>query len=154
MTQVRTSNAEKHELIIVEMGGQAFAIDIMAVREIRSWSVATPLPRAPAHVLGMINLRGVVLPVIDFGALLGQEARPPVASSVVVVAEIAGRQVGLMVDAVCDILSVDEAMVQPAQTLGALATLDVVRGVVTLEEKVVTLLTLDAVLPPVLPVAA
>ena len=55
-----------HELIIIEIRGQKFAIDIISVVEIRGWSASTRLPHAPGHVLGMINLRGAVLPVIDF----------------------------------------------------------------------------------------
>ena len=58
------------ELISVRIGDQAYAIDIMAVREIRGWTAATPLPHAPPHVLGMMNLRGAILPVIDLGARL------------------------------------------------------------------------------------
>ena len=66
-----------HELIIVEISRQKFAIDIMSVREIRGWTTSTPLPHAPAHVLGMINLRGAILPVVDLGARLGRGASVP-----------------------------------------------------------------------------
>ena len=59
------------ELICVSIGEHLYAIDIMQVREIRGWTASTPLPHAPPHVLGMINLRGSILPVIDLGSLLG-----------------------------------------------------------------------------------
>ena len=99
------------ELISVRIGDQAYAIDIMAVREIRGWTAATPLPHAPPHVLGMMNLRGAILPVIDLGARLGLGPASPSASSVVVVAQIGEAQMGLVVDAVSDLLGLDEARI-------------------------------------------
>ena len=59
------TSAPLHELISFRVGEQYFCVDIMAVRELRGWTEATPLPRAPAYVTGVINLRGEVLPVVD-----------------------------------------------------------------------------------------
>ena len=137
-----------HELIIVEISGQQFAIDIMSVREIRGWCASTRLPQSPAHVLGMINLRGSVLPVVDFSARLGLGESEPNAASVVIVAEIGDRLVGLMVDAVCDILTLGEGMLQPAPEVGEPRVHEFVRGVITTNDGIVTLLSLDAVIPP------
>jgi purine-binding chemotaxis protein CheW len=138
----------KRELIVVEIGGQRFAIDIMAVREIRGWTASTRLPHAPAHVLGMVNLRGSVLPVIDFGSRLGLGDSRPHAASVVVVAEIEGRMVGLLVDAVCDILTVDEDQLQAPPNVGSPAVHEFVNGVFTGAGGIVTCLSLAPVLPP------
>ena len=135
------------ELISVRVGGQLFALDIMVVREIRGWSASTPLPRAPAFVLGMINLRGAVLPVLDLALRLGLPASRPDASSVVVVAELGGRAVGLLVSAVCDIITVAPDRVQPAPDLGEHGANELVQGVITLDAEIVTLLDLRAALP-------
>ena len=59
------------EVISFRVGGQEFCIEISSVREIRGWTVATPLPHSPHHVRGVINLRGTVMPVIDVAARLG-----------------------------------------------------------------------------------
>jgi purine-binding chemotaxis protein CheW len=142
------------ELIVVEIGGQRFAIDIMSVREIRGWCASTRLPQSPAHVLGMINLRGSVLPVIDFSSRLGLGDSAPNAASVVIVAEIGDRLVGLLVEAVCDILTLGEGMLQPAPNVGEPRVHEFVRGVITANDGIVTLLTLDAVIPPGEPLAA
>lgn len=142
------------ELVTVAIGGQHFAVDIMAVREIRGWTASTPLPHAPSYVLGMINLRGAVLPVIDLGARLGLAACARDSSSVVIVADIDGRQVGLLVDEVCDILTVSENMLQEAPDVGVEAVEEFVRGVLTTDEGIVTLLTLDGVLPAPSAIAA
>jgi purine-binding chemotaxis protein CheW len=143
-----------HELIIVEISGQRFAIDIMSVREIRGWCASTRLPQAPAHVLGMINLRGSVLPVVDFSSRLGLGESEPNTASVVIVAEVGDRLVGLMVDAVCDILTLGEGMLQPAPDLGAPRVHEFVRGVITTQGGIVTLLSLEAVIPDGEPLAA
>jgi purine-binding chemotaxis protein CheW len=135
------------ELIAVRIGDQQFAIDIMSVREIRGWTTSTPLPHAPAHVLGMINLRGAILPVVDLGARLGRGASVPSASSVVVVAQIHNREVGLLVDAVVDILTVTENLLQPPPEIGGGNIREFVRGVMTIDSGIVSLLSLDNVLP-------
>lgn len=136
------------ELITVRIGDQQFAIDIMSVREIRGWATSTPLPHAPPYVRGMINLRGVILPVVDLGARLGLPPTSADSSSVVVVAEIEGRQIGLLVEAVCDILPLTDDMLQEAPDVGAAEVRHFVRGVMTTETGIVTLICLDEMLPP------
>jgi len=142
------------ELISVRIGDQAYAIDIMAVREIRGWTAATPLPHAPPHVLGMMNLRGAILPVIDLGARLGLGPGSPGPSSVVVVAQIGEVQMGLVVDAVSDILTVTEGLIQPAPDVGSGESAAFVAGVMTTETGIVSLLSLDHVQPTEAPLAA
>jgi purine-binding chemotaxis protein CheW len=134
------------KLIVVQIGEQQFAIDIMTVREIRGWTACTPLPHAPTHVLGMINLRGAVLAVIDLGARLGLAVKAPSTSSVVVVAQIQEKLVGLVVDAVCDILDVTENMVQSPPDIGSGRARDLVDGIMTTEAGIVSLLRLDNLL--------
>jgi purine-binding chemotaxis protein CheW len=135
------------ELISVRIGDQQFALDIMAVREIRGWTASTPMPHAPSYVMGMINLRGVVLAVVDLGARLGLGSRQPDSSSVVVVAQINGVTVGLLVDAVCDIIQVSDDMVQPPPGVGTGEAHAFVQGIISTDEGIVTLLCLDQVLP-------
>jgi purine-binding chemotaxis protein CheW len=142
-----TNAAAPAELISVRIGEQLFALDIMAVREIRGWSASTPLPHAPDYVLGMINLRGAVLPVVDLAGLLGLARIAPDASSVVVVADIGGRAVGLLVDAVCDIITLQDGEMKPAPELGS-DYAGFVSGVITAADGIVTALNLDGALPP------
>jgi purine-binding chemotaxis protein CheW len=143
----RTDPAAGGELIVVVIEQQKFAIDIMSVREIRGWSASTHLPHAPSHVLGMVNLRGVVLPVVDLGARLGLGDRQPNAASVVIVAEVEDRMVGLLVDGVSDILTPTEGAIQPTPNVGAPEVGEFVRGVITTDDGIVTLLSLDCVIP-------
>jgi len=136
------------ELVTVAVCAQQFAIDIMSVREIRGWTQSTPLPNAASHFLGMINLRGLILPVIDLSACLGLGPTSLAPSSVVVVVQIGERQVGLLVDGVCDILIVREGMIQPTPEVGAGNAARFVQGVMTTEQGIIGLLALDHIIPP------
>src|SRR5262245_43928106 len=107
--ELSKSDADRKELISFRIGKQEFCVDVMTVREIRGWTPTTPLPHAPQYVRGVINLRGVVLPVIDLGGRLGLQMAEPTARHVIIVARIAGQIVGLLVDAVCDILTVADS---------------------------------------------
>ena len=116
--------------------------------------IATPLPHAPPHVLGMMNLRGAILPVIDLGARLGLGPASPSASSVVVVAQIGEAQMGLVVDAVSDILTVTEGLIQPPPEVGSQESAAYVAGVMTTDTGIVSLLSLDHILPADIQAAA
>ena len=148
------SAAQANELISFLVGEQEFCVDIMAVREIRGWTASTPLPHAPEHVLGVINLRGVVLPVVDLSARLGLGATAPTGSHVIIVVCIDQLQVGLLVNAVCDILTVTEEMLQRPPSFGSERTADMVLGVMTLDRGMVTLLDLSGIAPHGLEAAA
>ncbi|WP_147124720.1 chemotaxis protein CheW [Shimia ponticola] len=101
------------ELLSFGLAGQAYAVDIMAVREIRGWVEPTALPGTPDYVCGVINLRGTVLPILNLATRLGLEAHQVSDRSVVIVLTVASRTFGITVDAVSDILTVDPAAIQP-----------------------------------------
>ena len=104
MTQVTPNVAgTDRELIAFRIGEQEFCVDIMGVRGIRGWTPATPLPRSPAYMKGVINLRGTVLPIIDLGARFGLQTGEPteLRGGVVMIVETeAGQRAGLLVDAI------------------------------------------------------
>src|SRR3954470_11270747 len=104
--------AAVRELITFRVADQEYGVDITDVREIRGWTPATPLPRTPPYVRGVINLRGAVLPIVDMAARMGFAASEPSVRHVIIVVWIEGQLVGLLVDAVCDILPVAEADLQ------------------------------------------
>ena len=141
------TDRKPRELVSFRLGTQEFCVDIMAVREIRGWTQATPLPHAPAYVLGMINLRGTVLPVIDVGTLLGLPADRESTRRVVIVVWIGNRLGGLLVDAVCDILTVsDEAVMAPPE-ISDEKVQSFVSGVITVDDRMICLLTIGDILP-------
>ena len=104
----KTMSHGGRELISFRIGDQEFCVDIMAVREIRGWTPATALPHSPAYVQGVINLRGAVLPIVDLAARLGLKPAEPTVRHVIIVAQVGEQVVGLLVDAVSDILTVTD----------------------------------------------
>ena len=135
------------EFLSVRLGAQEFAIDIKFIREIRGWIASTHLPFAPAFIKGMINLRGSVLIVIDLSKRLGLAAVEPDAASVVVVVECDNRAVGLLVDAVCDIITVTDDMRQDTPETGSDVPKSFVEGLVMMDNRIISVLSLPALVP-------
>ena len=143
------------ELIAFRIGAQEFCVDIMIVREIRGWTPATALPHAPNFVSGVINLRGAVLPIVDLARRLGFPASSPTARHVIIVAQIAKQTVGLLVDAVSDILTINDGNIQPTPDLAPTDQIkNFVRGLLPIDGRMISLLSLDRVLPTVAAEAA
>lgn len=135
------------ELVAFRIDAQEFCIDIMQIREIRGWTKATPLPHAPSYVRGVINLRGTVLPVIDLAVRFGLDRREPTARSVVIVTQVGSRLVGLLVDAVSDILATAGESIQPTPDVASDLASSFVRGVIAIDDRMISLVDLDDVLP-------
>jgi purine-binding chemotaxis protein CheW len=116
-----------------------FAISINDVREIRAWSGVTPLPNAPAFILGVMNLRGAIVPIVDVRYRFGMGKTEPSRLHVVIVSAVGDHPVGLLVDGVSDILDAtsddvrplpDEAASEASGLLGVLAFRDSLAGIV------------------------
>ncbi len=143
---VSSSAGLGRELISFRIGQQEFCVDIMEVREIRGWTPATALPDSPPFVRGVINLRGAVLPIIDLGARLGLGPADPTARHVIIVAQVEKQVVGLLVDAVSDILTVTDDMIQPTPDLGSELARASVRGLLAIDGRMVSFLSLSGLL--------
>lgn len=139
-------DAKGQELISFQIGDQEYCVDIMAVREIRGWTAATTLPQAPSFVRGIINLRGAVLPIIDLSERLGLGTTAPSARHVIIVVRIHDRQVGLLVDAVSEILTVDSQTIQPTPDVACDAVKEFVKGILTFEGRMISWIVLDSIL--------
>lgn len=142
-----SSTAAVRELIAFRIGRQEFCVDIMSVREIRGWTPATPLPRAPGFMKGVINLRGAVLPIVDLGARLGLQTSEPTARHVIMVAHIGGRTVGLLVDAVSDIIQLTDEAIQPTPDVASDQVRTFVKGIFAVDGRMISLLELEWIVP-------
>ena len=138
---------ESNQLLCVRLGDQEFALNIRAIREIRGWISSTPLPHAPSYIKGMINLRGSVLAIIDLAERLGLPSVPPNTMSVVVVIEEGARVIGLLVDAVSDIITATEEMRQVAPETGSAASRDYVEGLLMRDKQIISVLSIPAIMP-------
>ena len=123
--------------------GQEYATDIMGVREIRGWTETTVVPHAPEYVRGVINLRGIVLPVIDLKARLGLGMTEASSAHVIIVLESGTRITGILVDAVLDIMSLAKDQIQAMPQIVRESGNDYVEGIAVLDGKLVTLLGID-----------
>ena len=135
------------QLITFEIGGRQLGIDIMAVREIRAWSPATPLPHAPAHVGGVLNLRGMILPVMDLRQQLGWGKTDSNARHVIIVVRVGENLRGLVVDGVNDIVTIAPDAIQPVPEVGEAVPARYLRGIANLGDRLIMLLDLDGLDP-------
>ena len=152
MNQINSHNGQNHaggmrELISFRIGAQEFCVDIMAIREIRGWTAATALPQSPSFVKGVINLRGAVLPIVDLASRLGFESTEASDRNVIIVAQIGEQVVGLLVDAVSDILTITDDMIQPTPDVASETAKTFVRGLIPMEGRMISLIGLERVLP-------
>lgn len=134
------------ELISFDVRDQAFCVDIESVREIRGWTAATPLPEAPDYVCGIVNLRGTMLPIIDLAARLGFGKTAASARNAIVVVKIGPQLLGLMVDGVSEILSVDGRTIQAPPDLGTGVVQDLVRGILPVSNRMITCLNIESLM--------
>ncbi len=135
------------ELITFRVGEQDLCVEATKVKEMRGWSPATLLPDSPPYVRGVINLRGAILPIVDLAARLQLEQTDPTARHVVIVVWVGKRLVGLLVDAVCDILTVCDDALQPTPSVRSQTVASLIAGLVAVGDRTVGLLDLDHVLP-------
>lgn len=147
MNAIEKDVSGSSELIAFRLGGQEFCVDIMSVRDIRGWTQTTPLPHSPDYVKGVINLRGSVLPVIDLAARLGFRTTEPTARHVIIVTQVENQSVGLLVEAVSDILTINAAAIQPTPDVASELARMFMRGVLAIEGRMISLISLDCVLP-------
>lgn len=147
MASSMQTDADNRELIAFRVGRQEFCINVMMVREIRGWTAATALPRSPRYVKGVINLRGAVLPIVDLAVRLGLPGTEPTARNVIIVVMIGHQQIGLLVDAVSDILTTNDNNIQPSPDVSSDLVKTFVKGLLPVDGRMISLIGLDNVLP-------
>ncbi|MFK0331145.1 chemotaxis protein CheW [Rhizobium sp. NPDC090275] len=148
MSYIVKNLSEGHrELIAFRVGDQEFCVNVMSVREIRGWTPAMAMPHSPSYMKGVINLRGAVLPIIDLSARLGMKPTEPTQRHVIIVAQVHRKVVGLLVDAVSDILTVSEDNVQPTPEIASELQRQFARGIMAIEKRLICLLELEVIFP-------
>jgi purine-binding chemotaxis protein CheW len=136
--------AATSEYISFAVGDEQYGVNIMAVREIKDWSVITQLPNQPAYMRGVLNLRGVIVPIIDLRCRFGHDRRH--ADAVIIVIQIDGETVGLLADRVLDIIAVDPSQIQPIPKVSHDARTGFLSGLVAVEKTMIALIDLKSLL--------
>jgi purine-binding chemotaxis protein CheW len=134
------------QFISFAIGNDQYGVDIMSVREIKGWSEATHLPRQPDYIRGVLNLRGVMVPIIDLRCRFGQGKTDAGPMHVVIIVSVGNRLVGLLADRVLDIVSVDVAKIQPVPQIAKTARVSFLAGLVTMEDFMIALIDLSNLL--------
>ena len=144
-TAVDTSRSEQ-QLVVFDLASEAYGVDIGAVREIIRMQDITRVPRTPDFVEGVINLRGKVIPVVD----LRKRFMVPVAEQTddnrIVVVDIGGQDIGVVVDAVTEVLRILSDSVEPPSSVITTTDSDYLMGICKLESRMIILLDLERVL--------
>src|SRR5215510_5174758 len=134
------------QFISFAIGDDQYGVDIMAVREIKGWSQITRLPRQPDYMRGVLNLRGVMVPIIDLRCRFGQGMTEATPLHVVIVVQIGSSHVGLLADRVLDIVGCDASQVQPVPRIAQGSRVDFLSGLVTIETGMIALIDLSHIL--------
>ena len=131
MTPAQGPAGGMKELISFRVGDQEYGVEIQHVREIRGWAAATPLPRTPAYVRGVINLRGAIVPVVDLGLMFGFPEPIALEKASAIVLNTDRRLVGLVVSSVSDVIGLTDDEVLPPPELGARSIGAALKGIGT-----------------------
>lgn len=130
------------------LADEEYGIEILKVQEIKGWSSVTPMPNMPEFILGVINLRGTVVPIIDLRMRFSMESIPYGQTTVVIVVKVADeagsvRTMGVVVDAVSEVHNVAKADLKPAPEFGGTLCTDSIKGLVSQDESMLIILDID-----------
>ncbi|HJV07148.1 MAG TPA: chemotaxis protein CheW [Chromobacteriaceae bacterium] len=131
------------ELLVFTLGGEEYGIDILKVQEIRGYDSVTRLARAPAFIKGVINLRGGIVPIVDLRVKFDLGEPVYNAFTVVIILNVCQRTVGVVVDAVSDVISLQPQAWRAAPELGALVDTTYIEGLGALDERMIIVLDIE-----------
>lgn len=134
------------EFISLIVGAQSFCVEIDKIREIRRWEPITKLPHSPAYVLGVVNLRGAVIPIVDLAVKLGFPQTSPTKRNVIIISNYGGKLVGLLVESVSEILTVKSDEINDTPSIRNNAISSLIRGVISNEGDMNRVLDIDLLL--------
>lgn len=157
MTQAQTSEsptstgqAATRQVLSFTLDTETYAVDILRVREIRGYSTVTKIPETPVHVLGVLNLRGSIVPIIDMRRRIGIEPVDPSPLTVVMVLSVESargrRDFGLVVDGVSDVLDIPSEGIRSAPSIVNAGYEELVSGLAQVADRMVMLLDIDRLL--------
>jgi purine-binding chemotaxis protein CheW len=136
---------QTQQFLTFNIGGEEYGVGLMSVREIKGWTKTTRLPNSPDFMKGVINLRGVVIPIFDLRKRFGMGDTEPTEKNAVIILAVGKRLIGLLVDAVSDILSANTADIRSAPHVESKIDANFVSGLIAIEEKMVVLLDVEKI---------
>lgn len=132
--------------LVFQLGPEEYGIDILKVQEIRGYERVTPIPNLPTYIKGVINLRGVIVPIVDMRMRFNLAKAEYDAQTVVIVLNVGGRVIGLVVDRVSDVMELNSAQISPPPQLSGALKAGYLAGVSTIEGRMLLLINIAQLL--------
>lgn len=131
------------EVLVFALGSEHYGVNILGVQEIRGYESVTQLANAPAYLKGVVNLRGIVVPIIDMRICFGQPEPEYGQNTVVIVLSINGHVIGMVVDGVSDVVALDRGQIKEPPAMGMALDNTFLSGVATLDDITVMLVSIE-----------
>lgn len=147
MISKEQDDSRPRQVLTYQLGGETYGVDILRVQEIRGWAPVTRLPHTPQHLLGVLNLRGSIVPILDLRVRFGLERADFTPLTVIIVLFMKSgstrREFGLVVDCVSEVVEVEPACLKEAPSVGNKTTEEFIQGLATVSERMLILLDVD-----------
>lgn len=140
-----------HQYLTFLLAGEEYGVDILRVQEIKGWDSVTPIPNTPEYIRGVINLRGTIVPIIDLRLRFKLEQLEYGPTTVVIMLKVMSdanqsRTMGIVVDGVSDVYSMPPDQIKASPDFGSAVVIDFIKGLATVNEKMVIILDIDNML--------
>ncbi|HEY2929266.1 chemotaxis protein CheW [Piscinibacter sp.] len=142
----RAAAAAGGEFLTFRLGAEEYGIDILKVQEIRSYEPPTRIANAPAFIKGVVNLRGVIVPIVDLRIKLGCDSAEYNGFTVVIVLTVRGRVIGAVVDSVSDVLELGAGTIKPAPEMHTAVDTSFITGIGNVNERMLILMDIEALM--------
>jgi len=143
---VQAAGTSGGEFLTFRLGAEEYGIDILRVQEIRSYEQPTRIANAPAFIKGVVNLRGVIVPIVDLRLKLGCATAEYNSFTVVIVLNVKGRVVGAVVDSVSDVLELAGDAVKPAPEMNSAVDVSFITGIGNVADRMLILMDIEALM--------
>lgn len=137
------ASGDNLDIIAFRLRDQEFCVKTTTIREIRGWATSTPIPHSPPEVVGVMNLRGSIIPIIDLAYKLGMKSTEADQRSAIVVAEVHNMVIGMLVDRVSDILTVSSSQIQSIPDIATSLTNSFSEGIIANGDSMICFLSLS-----------
>jgi len=138
--------AKDNQFLTFTLGDELYGIDIIQVKEIKGYTAVTKIPNMPSHIVGVLNLRGAIVPIVELRTAFGMPTVDCTAFTVIILVVVRGRILGLVVDAVSDVVSISQKDIEASPDFGTRVNVGFLSGIGKSGDKLVALLNIDQLL--------
>ncbi|NEX61569.1 chemotaxis protein CheW [Noviherbaspirillum sp. 17J57-3] len=141
--ETTTSGDTSMEILSFKLGQEEYGLNILKVQEIRGYESVTRIANAPDYIMGVVNLRGIIVPIVDMRVRFNIGTPSYDDFTVVIILNIAGRVIGMVVDSVSDVVTLASEQIKPAPEMGTALNTDYLIGLGTIDDRMLILVDID-----------